>query len=163
MIITNCPKCGSQLTITNDVKVSRHIRCPQCNNEFYNPNYKKAIAYQNKEFNIKNIKPINAVVIGIITLFIIGYFSNGDNLTTVYITQSGYMGASSEEVLDRFTEYSIHKDYEAIQQLMNNGMIVSIPSGKEAFVVKANFSTVKIRIKGETSELWTVIEAIKEN
>jgi transposase-like protein len=160
---TNCPKCDSQLLFTNEVEVSKRIRCPKCKNEFDNPNYKNSKTYQNKEFNIKNIKPINAVVIGIITLFIIGYFSNGDNLTTVYITQSGYMGASSEEVLDRFTEYSIHKDYEAIQQLMNNGMIVSIPSGKEAFVVKANFSTVKIRIKGETSELWTVIEAIKEH
>ncbi|HEY9168266.1 MAG TPA: hypothetical protein VIN72_02125 [Lutibacter sp.] len=160
---TNCPKCNSQLIIKDEIKVTKRIRCPQCKKEFDNPNYKKSTATQNKEFNIKNIKPINAVVIGIITLFIIGYFSNGDNLTTVYITQSGYMGASSEEVLDKFTEYSVHKDYEAIQQLMNNGMIVSIPSGREAFVIKANFSTVKIRLKGETDELWTVIEAIKEN
>ena len=158
----DCPNCNSQLTITNEVKVSKRIRCPKCKNEFDNPYYQKPKTTQNKEFNLKNIKPINAIALIIIVVIAIGYFYD-DYSPTIYITQKGYYGAYSEEVLDEFTEYSIHKDYEAVQQLMNNGMIISIPPAREAFVVKANFSTVKIRLKGETTELWTVIEAIKSD
>lgn len=167
---TNCPKCNSQLILKDEIKVTKHIRCPQCKNEFDNPNYKKATSNLFKEFNSqktssqssnknkKSIFPALAIIIFIIGL---GLTLNDDN--TTYITQSGYMGAYNEDDLDKLTEYSMHKDYDAIDFLITNGIIFKIPQGSEAYVLKSTMSKVKIRLKGQSTEIWTVIEAIKEN
>lgn len=156
---TNCPKCKSKLVISSEVELSKRIRCPQCKKEFDNPYYESPTSKLFRSINLKKHKTIYSVIGIVLILIIIGYSTSENN--SIYITQSGYYGAYNKEVLDQFTEYSIHKDYEAINQLIRSGEIVKIPNGEKVYLVKVNLATVKIRVKGETTELWTVNEAIK--
>ena len=76
-------------------------------------------------------------------------------------TVGGYFAAPTEELLDKVTELSIAKDYGALQQLMDAGLIIQLKSGLKVEVVKFKFSVVKIRVWGTNDEFWTVVEAIK--
>lgn len=76
-------------------------------------------------------------------------------------TVGGYIAATTEEILDKATELSIAKDYAALKQLMDAGLIIQLKSGLKVEVVKFKFSVVKLRVWGTNDEFWTVVEAIK--
>ncbi len=71
------------------------------------------------------------------------------------------MAATTEELLDRVTELSVAKDYDALQQLLNSGMVIALKDGVKVEIVKMGFTVVKFRIFGTNTELWTVVEALK--
>jgi len=76
-------------------------------------------------------------------------------------TVGGYAAAPTEEILDRVTELSISKDYSALQQLLDSGLIIQLKGGTRVEVVKKKFAVVKLWIFGTNSEYWAVIEALK--
>lgn len=85
-----------------------------------------------------------------------------DKNSSTYITQSGKMGSYNKESMEKLVRYSTHNDLEAINQLLYSGEIFEIPQGQEVYVIESEFpGKVKIRLKGETQEIWTFIEAIK--
>lgn len=72
------------------------------------------------------------------------------------------MGSYNKESMEKLVRYSIGKYYDAINQLLYIREVFEIPQGQEAYVVKREFSgKVKIRLKGNTQEIWTFTEAIK--
>lgn len=80
----------------------------------------------------------------------------------IYITKSGYLATYEKENLEKLIRYINHNDNAAVNQLIYNGEAFELPSGQEADLMESEFSgKVKIRIKGETNEIWTVIDAIK--
>lgn len=116
-----------------------------------------------------SLNPIEKTVLVsvVVILFLIFTFS-GDKSKSVlnsnpkYITQYGKMASYSEESMKILVNCSVHKDYDCINQLMYDGDIFELPAGQEAYVVQSSLSgKVKIRLKGETQEIWTFIEAIK--
>lgn len=111
--------------------------------------------------------PLRWIVGIFFIVFIFGKFTNdessGDNSSkNVFITQSGYYGAYTKEDFNKYVRHRNDGDMEALKQLLYSARITPIPGGREAYLVKSNFSTVKIRLKGQTTEIWTFTEAIKQ-
>lgn len=123
----------------------------------------KHYSYNNSSYSVNKIAIVGAIIF---TVFIY-IFSDKNNKTSIdksstYITQSGKMGSYNKESMEKLVRYSTYNDLEAINQLLYSGEIFEIPQGQEAYVVESEFpGKVKIRLKGETQEIWTFIEAIK--
>ncbi|MCQ4139854.1 hypothetical protein [Chryseobacterium sp. EO14] len=118
--------------------------------------------------NNSNHSANKIIAIGVIILVIFIYiFSNKENkmltdVDTVCITKSGYKASYNKQSMQRLVECSVHRDYECIDKLLYSGEIFELPSGQEAHVVKSEYpGKVRIRLKGETQDIWTFIEAIQ--
>lgn len=98
--------------------------------------------------------------ITIISFLIFSLSNDGNSSKNVFITEYGYYGAYTKEDFNRYVRYSNDGDMEAVKQLLYSAKITPIPGGREAHLIKSNFSTVKIRLKGQTTEIWTFTEAI---
>ena len=83
---------------------------------------------------------------------------------TTYVTKSGYLAAITEDALDKAIEYIVQKDNAALQQLMSTGMVFQLKAGIPVHVVDTKMFSgkVKIRPRGSTAEVWTLIEAIQK-
>jgi hypothetical protein len=80
---------------------------------------------------------------------------------TLYVTKGGYAATLSKEVLNRVLDLSIEKDYVALQQLIDAGLVITLKPGIEVYLVKAGFlGRIQIRPRGSNLVLWTVSEAI---
>ncbi|WP_299177135.1 hypothetical protein [uncultured Chryseobacterium sp.] len=120
--------------------------------------------YQNNSNQSAN----KIVIIGVIFFVVFIYiFSNKENkgLTDVdftRITKSGYKASYNKESMQQLVECSAHRDYGCIDQLLYSGEVFELPAGQEAYIVKSEYpGKVKIRLKGETQDIWTFIEAIQ--
>ena len=116
--------------------------------------------YKNHSNNI-NYKPYLIGIVIILVLYLIGGNIN-DSTTSNRITQQGFKASYSEETLHNLVTYSVNKDYKAIDNLLNSGEIFELPSGQEAYIIESKFGRVKIRLKGDSNEIWTFTEAIKQ-
>lgn len=87
--------------------------------------------------------------------------SASDYSSNSFVTQSGYKAAFSENALQRLVTYSVHKDYNGINQLEFNNEIFDLPTGRKAYVIKSKLGRVKIKLYDEQLEVWTFSEAIK--
>jgi len=79
-------------------------------------------------------------------------------------TVGGYLASPSKELLEKATSYAVAKDEAALKKLMEGGMVISLKAGIDIEIVETKLFSglVKIRPRGETLELWTVIEAVKQ-
>ncbi|MCO6175481.1 hypothetical protein NHF50_10540 [Flavobacterium sp. NRK F10] len=112
--------------------------------------------------NNANFKPYYIVLV---VVFLIYFFSRNtnDNSTLTRITNQGFKASYNKESLERFVRYSVDQDYDAMNHLIYNGEVFELPAGQEVYIVKSEFpGKVKIRLKGDTNEIWTFTEAIKE-
>lgn len=112
--------------------------------------------------NNTNFKPYYIVFI---VIFVIYFFSRNtnDNSTLTRITNQGFKASYNKESLEKFVRYSVDQDYDGINHLIYNGEVFELPAGQEVYIVKSEFpGKVKIRLKGDTNEIWTFTEAIKE-
>ena len=77
-------------------------------------------------------------------------------------TKSGYFAASTEADLDRVVSYSVQHDTAAIAQLVASDRAILLKGGMEVEIVeRKNWGAiVKIRPRGQTLEIWTVMEAV---
>ena len=126
---------------------------------------------QRKNFkqNQSSTNSVNRIaIIGAIIFAIFFYvFNNKESKIIVdenskYITQSGFKASYSEESMKTLVNCSVHKDYACIEQLLYSGEVFELPAGQEAYIIKSEYpGKVKIRLQGETQEIWTFIEAIK--
>lgn len=78
-------------------------------------------------------------------------------------TVGGHAAAVSEKLLDRVIDLSVAKDYEALQKLLDSGLVIILKKGIKVDVVDTKLFSGKIKIRpfGTNLELWTVIEAIE--
>ena len=78
-------------------------------------------------------------------------------------TVGGHMAAVSEKLLDRVVDLSIAKDYDALQQLLDSGLVIILKKGIKVEVVDTKLFSGKVKIRpfGTNLELWTVMEAIE--
>ncbi|WP_268225831.1 hypothetical protein [Sinomicrobium oceani] len=130
------------------------IKAPNKGHTKPQPSFQKSTPSFNKKY----------FLIGMVVLLVGYYALIRDKLDepTTFITQKGYYGTYTEEDLDKLYRYINDKDEVAIDQLYRNGRIILIPPNRKAFIVKSKIlGTVKIRLEGNTTELWTVTEAIK--
>jgi hypothetical protein len=83
---------------------------------------------------------------------------------TTYVTKSGYLAGVTEEALDKAIDYAVQKDDSALQQLISTGMVFPLKAGIPVHIVDTKFFSgkVKIRPRGSTVEVWTVMEAIQK-
>jgi hypothetical protein len=85
-------------------------------------------------------------------------------LINLYTTNS-HLYALSEELLDTAIQYAIEKDYAALQQLMDSQMVFKLKPGQDIHMEKClgfACSKVKVRLVGNTIDLYTVREAIQQ-
>lgn len=164
-----CPHCKSNLLIPKNISNSPLLHCNVCGNDFQNLTSTYYKAYNKKMETNTYSNPNRSwiwIVSILLSIFIIGKCindnSNGDNSSkNVFITEYGYYGAYTKEDFNRYVRYRNDGDMEAIKQLLYSARITPIPGGREVHLIKSNFSTVKIRLKGQTTEIWTFTEAIK--
>lgn len=80
----------------------------------------------------------------------------------VYYSRGGYVFALTENALEKATDAVAAGDKKAFQQLIDNKVVYIWNKNIEVYIVKNKFTTVKVRKKGGTLEVWTVQEAIGE-
>ena len=79
-------------------------------------------------------------------------------------TNAGYPASTSEQFLDKAVEYASAHDDEALQELLDTGLVFLLKGGMEVYIVDTKLFSgkVKIRLKGSTTEVWTLYEAISK-
>ena len=77
-------------------------------------------------------------------------------------TVDGYLAAITEEYFDKVVDLVAAKDYEAIQVLVDAGVVIWLKAGLQVQIVDSNWTgAIKIRLKGTVIEVWTFREAVK--
>ena len=83
----------------------------------------------------------------------------GDDYKT---TKEGYLAAATKEYYDQMMNLIAVKDYEALQTLIDAGVVISLKAGLKVQIVDSTWTgAIKIRLKGSTTTVWTVMEAVK--
>lgn len=102
------------------------------------------------------------ILLCMLVIFDPGHSAMKNDIVECY-TREGYIAAISEKYLEDVIQYSIDKDYVAIQKLLKAGVVVEMKKGVKVFVVKTHLLSGKVefRISGYTDILWTVTEGIK--
>ena len=91
-------------------------------------------------------------------------FSKEAKCQSTYITQSGFSACITEDYFDKLGDYSVDKDYDAIQKLIDNKVCFFLKEGITVYVEEQRWNgVVEIRPKGQTGTVWTNIEAIKRS
>ena len=77
-------------------------------------------------------------------------------------TEDGYLAAITEEYFDKIVDLVAAKDYEAIQVLVDAGVVIWLKAGLQVQIVDSTWTgAIKIRLKGTVTEVWTFREAVK--
>jgi hypothetical protein len=79
-------------------------------------------------------------------------------------TVSGYLAATSKELLNEAISYAVSDDKAALAQLMATGKVISLKGGLEVELVDTHlFSGVsEIRVRGSRLILWVPSEAFEQ-
>jgi len=85
---------------------------------------------------------------------------NLETVTVSCVTNSGYYAATSKSLMNKCVQYSVNKDYDALQKLLDSGLVFSLKGSISVYVVKSSWGLVEIRPKGSTGTVWTNTEAI---
>ncbi len=176
-----CPYCSINLTIPNDLINDENLMCINCHNDFRNPHYKgnfrntsqknslpisneSEISWYNglSQKQKKGFKRLIFIIAASLIIVLVNVIPNNSNNNSgnSYITNSGYLAAYNKTSFDAVMECISNKDDECVNQLINSGQVIRLPEGMEVYLVDQTIATVKIRPKGSTNTLWTVIEAI---
>lgn len=98
-----------------------------------------------------------------LTAFLVFLFYGASVAGPIKYTVGGHAAAVSEKLLDRVVDLSVAKDYEALQKLLDSGLVIILKKGMKVEVVDTKLFSGKVKIRpfGTNLELWTVIEAIE--
>ena len=99
-----------------------------------------------------------------LAVFLIFLFHDVSVAGSIKYTVGGHAAAMSEKLLDRVVDLSVAKDYEALQKLLNSGLVIMLKKDVKVEVLDTKLFSGKVKIRpfGTNLELWTVIDAIKE-
>ena len=77
-------------------------------------------------------------------------------------TKDGYLAAVNKEYFDKMTALVAVKDYQAVQVLLDAGVVIWLKAGMEVQIVETTWTgAIKIRLKGTVFEVWTYMEAVE--
>jgi len=77
-------------------------------------------------------------------------------------TKKGYLAAISEDYFDKMSDLVAVKDYEAVQVLIDAGVVIWLKEGMKVQIVDSTWTgSIKIRLKGTVVEVWTYREAVE--
>jgi hypothetical protein len=111
----------------------------------------------------RNLKMVGwVIVILMAVVFFYKVSTDKNNNETKYYTKSGFYYAVSKEAFDKMYDYSIAKDNSALNTLIQDGEIVTLPEGVEVNVENYYLAYAVIRPQGETYKLWCASEAISQ-
>jgi len=98
-----------------------------------------------------------------LTAFLVFLFCSASLAGQIKYTVGGHAATVSEKLLDRVVALSVAKDYEALQKLLDSGLVIILKKGIKVEVVDTKLFSGKVKIRpfGTNLELWTVMEAIK--
>ena len=98
-----------------------------------------------------------------LTAFLVLLFCGVSVAGPIKYTVGGHAAAVSEKLLDRVVDLSVAKDYEALQKLLDSGLVIILKKGIKVEVVDTKLFSGKVKIRpfGTNLELWTVMEAIE--
>lgn len=154
---------GEGFVINKFIKsISEKIEIEEIKNKSTEKNKTKAKPSVVTQSNKSYFKPYILVIVVVGFLW---FLTNNleDSSTNTRTTKQGFKGSYDKESLEKLVEYSLNKDYQSINYLLQSGEVFELPAGQEAYILKSEFpGKVKIQIKGDTNEIWTFIEAIKE-
>jgi len=79
-----------------------------------------------------------------------------------WVTKGSQIAAVSEAMVDKAYRYIVDNDLQALQVLLDTGLVIFMKEGLEVHIVdtKVWSGKVKIRVRGTTSELWTSTSSI---
>ena len=100
------------------------------------------------------------VIIGVAIFFVKTPSGKSFSETNKYYTKDGFYYAVSKDAFDRMGDYFVSKDEAALNTLIQNGEIVTLPEGVEVNVEGYYLAYMVVRPQGETYKLWCVSEAI---
>lgn len=83
---------------------------------------------------------------------------------TVYVTKGGYIASISENYLKTAMTYAAQGDEVAFNKMERQRKIFVMKEGIRVYISDTKFFSgiVKIRVEGDTIEVWTLIDAIEE-
>lgn len=83
---------------------------------------------------------------------------------TVYITQGSYPAALDKADVEKVIEYVVQGDNAATQRMIDSGRVIILKEGLKVYLMETSLFSglVKIRPEGQTIEVWTNLEAIKQ-
>ena len=178
-----CPHCGfKNVLLQQPIPYKNNNNfCTHCGKPYFKNASKCPYCKVKNENKKKTNGLFIAISIIVVCIIVVICFNNDTNYSNSNSTQNlqpstsnttktnrkirytvgGYTAAPTEEILDKVTELSIAKDYAALQQLLDSGMIIQLKGGTKVEIVKMKFTVVKFRIFGTNTEYWTVVEALK--
>jgi hypothetical protein len=76
------------------------------------------------------------------------------------VTVGGYYAAITKGYFEKVISYSVDGDTEAIQKLMDAGVVFSLKAGVQVYLESTSWGKAEIRPKGMTETVWTNTEAV---
>jgi len=77
-------------------------------------------------------------------------------------TKGGDFAAATEEIYDRVIKLVAAGDREAVNELMEMGVVIILKKGLKVQIMDSRWTgKIKIRLKGTQTEVWTAIEAVE--
>ena len=80
-----------------------------------------------------------------------------------YVTKDGFYASTDPEQVEKMLTYAVQKDIGAMQKALNTGAVTELKPGVPVRIVdhKGFFATtVKVRVIGDTTEFWTMSDAL---
>ena len=98
-------------------------------------------------------------------LMLAGCWSHDATAQEIYHTKNGFAACDTEAQLDKFIDFSVQKDMEAMAKLIMSGSCVLLKGGIPVYRESLGFKSgstgkIKIRPKGDTTSFWTTNGAI---
>ncbi len=109
---------------------------------------------------LKSITAKHVIIVSIAFIVAISLLTDSEDSSGVYSTNEGYYGAYTKEDFNRLMRYGVNNDEQSLNEMYMNGRIIVIPTNRKAYLVEQDFGAVKIKLEGNTTEFWTVMEAI---
>ncbi len=187
-----CTHCYGEVHIPEEIIGEKYINCPFCENDFKNTlrrannnhnrqlkenvnvdrektrfesaPHKNRIEPQESRSSsfLKSITSKHIIIASIAFIVAIFLLTDSEDSSGAYSTNGGYYGAYTKEDFNRLMRYGSNNDEQAINQMYMNGRIIVIPTNRKAYLVEQDYGAVKIRLEGNTTEFWTVMEAITD-
>ena len=160
---TFCPKCSTQLIISESLENIKIIKCPECKLSFENPHYYKKEKASNfldsntlsQKFGKNNYK-ILVISVAIVILFsIINRNTKFDTTVEEYsfITKPGCYATYDKETYETFIQNYAYNE-EMAKEMLLSGKVIILKNYTEANKLEKEGILTKIIAKGETTEMW---------
>jgi hypothetical protein len=103
------------------------------------------------------------VIVMLVCLVFVTVPFNSAFCEDVKYTTGGHPACRTREQLNMVVGFALQNDEAAMKKMISSGQCVQLRSGIPVYIMDSNFigTEIKIRPKGATEGLWTVMEAVR--